>query len=364
MVAPSSCKNYLTLSGMTAVISLNMQKLKYYMKHCFTLLLFLFITGQVLAQDPVYSQFYNSPLQVNPALAGNNSSPFFTGNVRIQWPGLSNAYSTYSASYDQYLGESNSGIGFSLLNDSAGDGTLRNTKIGGVYSYNLKINRTNYVRGGVGVGIISKKLDWNKLQFGDAIDPQFGPISPGGTPYPSKEIQPGNTNRNVLDLSFGLLYYSPNFFAGLAVDHLNNPPDEFLTNDEKNFPGIPQRFTLHAGTEFALNSYNKKDMPAFISPNILFVKQGAFSQINVGAYAEIYSFLGGLSYRYSNTNGDAVIFSAGVRKGIFKLSYSFDMTFSDLSLSQGGAHELGIIVNTGFGANKRTDINDCLNIFR
>ena len=316
------------------------------------------------AQDPVYSQFYNAPLQLNPALAGNNSNPFFAGSVRVQWPGIANAYNTYSASYDQYLPNSNSGIGFSLLNDSAGDGTLRHTKISGIYSYNLRINRESYIRGGVEAGLVSKRLDWNKLVFGDALDPQFGAISPGGTPYPSKEIQPGNTDKTVFDLGVGFLYYSPQFYAGLAIDHLNNPSDEFLVNDEKNFPGIPPRLTIHAGTEFALDQYNKKDLRAFISPNILFVKQGGFTQLNVGAYTEINQLIAGLSYRHSNQIGDAVIFSAGARMGFFKISYSFDFTISDLSISQGGAHEIGIIYNLGEGSQNKVDIQDCLNIFR
>lgn len=328
------------------------------------LLIGVCLSLNINAQDPVYSQFYNAPLQLNPALAGNNDMPFFAGNVRIQWPGLSNAYSTYSASYDQYLPKSNSGLGITLLNDSAGDGTLRNTKISGVYSYNLRIRGDHYVRGGLELGMVSKRLDWNKLIFGDAIDPQFGAVSPGGSPYPSKEIQPGNTERTVFDLAFGLLYYSPSLYAGIAVDHLTNPADEFLINDEKNFPGIPQRITLHAGTEFAIDGFYKKGKSAFISPNAIFVRQGGFTQFNIGAYVEIYDFIAGLSYRTSNTNGDAVILSAGARMGFFKIAYSFDMTVSDLSLSQGGAHEIGIIYNMGAGKTQKFDINDCLNIFR
>jgi type IX secretion system PorP/SprF family membrane protein len=316
------------------------------------------------SQDPVYSQFYNAPLQLNPAMAGNNSNPFFSGNIRIQWPGISNAYATYSASYDQFLPNSNSGIGFSLLNDSAGDGTLRHTKVSGIYSYNLRINRKSYLRGGVEVGLVSKRLNWDKLVFGDALDPQFGAISPGGTPYPSKEVQPGNTDKTVFDLGVGFLYYSPTFYAGIAIDHLNNPSDEFLSNEEKNFPGIPPRFTFHGGTEFTLDQYNKKDLRAFISPNVLFVKQGGFTQLNIGAYAEINQLIAGLSYRHSNQIGDALIFSAGARMGYFKIAYSFDFTVSDLSVTQGGAHELGIIYNLGEGFRDPVDIQDCLNIFR
>lgn len=335
-----------------------------FMKPIFVILATLLCANYTVAQDPVYSQFYHAPLQLNPAMAGNNEAPFFAANARIQWPGLTKAYNTYSLSYDQFLPASNSGIGFAVLSDNSGDGALKNTKISGIYSYNLRIKRDHYVRGGIEAGLIQKSLDWDKLIFGDAIDPQFGAVSPGGTRYPSDEVQPGNTNRNALDLSVGLLYYSPNLYFGIAVDHLNNPPDEFLTNDEKNYPGIPPRITLHAGYEYKLAGYNNRGNPSFISPHFLFVKQGGFNQLNIGLGLEVNSIIGGIAFRNSNTNGDAVIFSAGARLGLTKLVYSFDFTVSDLGIAQGGSHELGMILNLEGNAPKKYDINDCLNIFR
>jgi hypothetical protein len=86
--------------------------------------------------------------------------------------------------------------------------------------------------------------------------------------------------------------------------------------------------------------------------------------LNIGAYAEINQLIAGLSYRHSNQIGDALIFSAGARMGYFKIAYSFDFTVSDLSVTQGGAHELGIIYNLGEGFRDPVDIQDCLNIFR
>ncbi len=323
----------------------------------------LCVSVSVIAQDPVFSQYQNAPIQLNPAMAGNNTQPFIAANVRVQWPGLANAYNTYALSYDQFIKGTNSGIGLSLLNDSAGDGTIHHTKVGGVYSYNLRIKRDHYVRGGIELGLLSKRIRWSKLQFGDALDPQFGAISPGGVPYPSKEIQPSNLNSTTVDLGVGIVYYSPFLHVGLAVDHLVNPRDEVFNNDQKNFLGIPQRITLHAGTEFKLNN-NKRGEKAFLSPNILLVRQGSFSQINFGANLQVGRFLSGLSYRFSNTNGDAIIFAAGFRMGDVKMMYSFDLTTSGLSLSQGGAHELGFVYNMFEKSEKKYDINDCMNIFR
>src|SRR5687767_13626321 len=63
------------------------------------------------AQDPVFSQFYLSPLQLNPALSGLTDDPRFSANYRNQFPGFNNAYRTYALSYDQFFSGFHSGIG-------------------------------------------------------------------------------------------------------------------------------------------------------------------------------------------------------------------------------------------------------------
>src|SRR5689334_15433040 len=67
------------------------------------------------AQDPIFSQFYLSPLQLNPGLTGLTEDPRFSANYRIQFPGFNNAYRTYALSYDQYFPYANIGAGFWLL---------------------------------------------------------------------------------------------------------------------------------------------------------------------------------------------------------------------------------------------------------
>jgi len=77
------------------------------MKQLKTFLLLFAITFSYLAvqaQDIHFSQFYMSPLNLNPALTGvMNSQVRVVGNYRNQWASVlkSNAFSTYSASYDQ-----------------------------------------------------------------------------------------------------------------------------------------------------------------------------------------------------------------------------------------------------------------------
>ena len=65
------------------------------MKHFFTLLVLVFITAITQAQDPHFSQFFSSPLTINPAFTGKFNGSFrVTGNYRNQWPTINNAFIT------------------------------------------------------------------------------------------------------------------------------------------------------------------------------------------------------------------------------------------------------------------------------
>ncbi|HYK55270.1 MAG TPA: type IX secretion system membrane protein PorP/SprF, partial [Flavisolibacter sp.] len=68
------------------------------------LFLSLFLLSAVLsskAQDPNFSQFFASPLTLNPALTGKFDGAFrVAGNYRNQWPTINNAFTTATVSVD------------------------------------------------------------------------------------------------------------------------------------------------------------------------------------------------------------------------------------------------------------------------
>src|ERR1043165_5579267 len=56
---------------------------------------------QAQAQDPHFSQFFSSPLTLNPALTGKfNGNIRASGNYRNQWPTINRAYTTATLSLD------------------------------------------------------------------------------------------------------------------------------------------------------------------------------------------------------------------------------------------------------------------------
>jgi len=321
----------------------------------------------VMGQDPVFSQFYNTHLQLNPAMAGNTVGPNFQLNYRNQWPGLSKIYNTYALSYDQAMDKLNSGIGGMILTDNAGDGTLVTTTIRGMYSYKLKLDNDLYLKGGFDVGFTNMGLDWNKLQFGDAIDPRSGGLSPGGLPLPSAEVNPGNNTKNYFTVGSGLVLYNPKYSIGISLANLNTPDISFLSDRSSQDVGgtaLPVRITIHAGNQITLDPGNKNQSGTFIALNTIYTRQGPFNQLNLGGYLSFRDVIMGVGFRHSFLNGDAIIPSIGFRKHFLKLTYSFDLTTSELGLGQGGSHEIGIGINFDYLYPKKQNYNDCFAIFR
>src|SRR5450432_204980 len=94
---------------------------------CFT----YFLPATSRAQDPEFSQFFASPLTLNPALTGKfNGTIRVAGNYRNQWPAVNNAFITSTISVDgnimtDRLPESDSwGIGIMAMTDKTASGIL------------------------------------------------------------------------------------------------------------------------------------------------------------------------------------------------------------------------------------------------
>lgn len=304
-------------------------------------LIFLLFALNVQAQDPQFSQFYAAPLYLNPALAGSAHCPRVTLNYRNQWPALNNAFVTYAASYDQNIDALSGGIGVILLRDKAGEGTVNTTTASFIYAYQATISRKASIRAALKVTYVQKSLDWDKLSFGDMIDPRYGFV------YQTLEQQPGALTKSFADFSAGIAAYSDLIYGGIAIDHLTQPDEAFIVSGSSE---LPMKVTAHFGAMIPIGYYSprmNKDEGTFISPNIIYQQQGGFNQINLGAYFTKMSFVGGLWYRgsFGTTDflsSDSFIALVGISKGMFKIGYSYDITVSQLSNASGGAHEVSL----------------------
>jgi type IX secretion system PorP/SprF family membrane protein len=333
------------------------------MKRLFSFVFFLLLVAFASAQDPIFSQFYAMPLQINPGFAGSSFAPRAGAAYRNQWSGFNNAYRTYAVFYEQSLERLNSGIGFNLEGDNAGDGIFKTNRASALYAYRLRVNDQLALKLGVEAGVHQTTLDWEKLIFPDQIDPL------GGISFDSEELRPDVTSRTAFDVSAGMLVVSERFYLGGALKHLNTPNQGILLVNDNLARGLPIRYTLHGGTEWVVNRGNKLKDPSFISPNFLFVSQGPYKQLNIGAYASMGSIFAGAWHRHTFRNADAVILLAGFREGVFKMGISYDITVSGLAGYSSGTYELsfGILFDKNERLRRkkqRADLNDCLRMFQ
>lgn len=281
-----------------------------------------------LAQDPQFTQFYANPLYLNPAFAGTARCPRVSLNYRNQWPALTGTFVTTSASYDQDVRGIMGGLGLLVTSDQAGKGTLNTTTVSGIYSYTQAVSRKFSLKAGFQATYFQKSLDWNKLTFGDMIDPRRGFI------YATNDVPRGGSVGNA-DFSAGLLGYTDIFFVGFAAHHLTEPNESLIVGTSK----MPLKITAHGGAAIPLGMRGKYGEPKTkISPNILYQQQAAFRQLNLGLYVDHGPIMAGVWYR----SKDAFIALIGFHTGQLKFGYSYDVTTSKLTTATAGSHEISL----------------------
>ena len=309
-----------------------MKKIKYLFILCFL------VSNQqeVFAQDPTFTQFYANPLYLNPAFAGSNKCPRISMNYRNEWPNLSGNYVTYSASYDKYVKNIKGGIGLLATYDQQGRGTISTSMLGLIYSYHLKVNRKFTLLFGARAAYYQKSLDVTKLTFGDMIDHRKGFI------YNTGDILQ-NASRQFFNASIGAVGFSKNFYAGLALHHINQPNESMITNGVS-----PQkmRITAHAGAIISLVKGARGTKSTTLMPNIIFQYQQGFMEMNIGTYVKHGNLTFGTWFR----NKDAFILSLGIQTKSFRVGYSYDITVSKLNNGTSyGSHEVSMGFNLSCG---------------
>ena len=299
--------------------------------------IFMIVFSNAFAQDPQLSQFYSSTIYTNPAFAGATKKIRIATNARNQYTGLNKSYNTSVTSVDAYVPKMQSGLGAIVAIDQAGDGYLTTLSIGGIYSYNLPVNRNWNANFGLKAEIQQKSYDFNKFIFGDQLDPVLG-----YTGKPSGEIRPSEL---ILfpNFSAGALIYSENFYAGFAINNLTEPNQSFVLSNSIDQPYVlPRRFTAHLGANIDLKKSRFESNRVSLSPNILFMSQRDFYQVNVGTYIKKQAITTGVWFRQTSRNSDAIIFLLGLRFQKFRVGYSYDLTISNAKTATVGSHEISL----------------------
>lgn len=337
------------------------------MKKYLTIIVLGLASLSLYAQDIHFSQFYASPLNLNPALTG-----LFNGNLRgvvnyrNQWNSFA-PFTTYAGSVDVNVGQgflNNDliGVGVNFFNDVAGDAEFSTTQANFSMSYIKTLGSRfarNYLSVGFQGGLSQRSVDYSKLTFGS----QFN-----GFEY-DPSLATGETvafeNYSFLDLAAGITWMlvpkdEMNFYIGLAFHHLNVPDQSFtgISNDN-----LYLRYTGHIGAQIPLNE------EVDLVPGVMAMVQGPHQQVNGGLNVKY--TINDLSYRetaislgiwqrmgideLNDYRTDATIISARVDYLNLSLGVSYDINVSslqDASNAMGGP-EVSLMFTTNLPQRDR-----------
>ena len=216
------------------------------------------------AQDIHFSQFYSSPLNLNPAMTGvMNCTDRFTLVYRNQWASVlkSNAFNTFGISYDRKntVGRYDYwGFGVNIWGDRAGDVDFSTISPQLAVSYSKYIagsrKTAHYLSFGVEGGMSNRSINFTNMKFGlQSKDGEYCPTCPSG-----EDLTSFDPSFWFGELAAGLLWFSTfsdeaSFYVGGAYSHLTRPNQTFF-RDTANRPQVPlySKITAHAGGDFGL----------------------------------------------------------------------------------------------------------------
>ncbi|MEL7223072.1 MAG: PorP/SprF family type IX secretion system membrane protein, partial [Bacteroidota bacterium] len=303
----------------------------------------------ILAQDFHYSQFYNAPIHLNPALTGVfNGDVRLQGNYRSQWRQVPVEYQTFTLAVDKKFirnieKSSFFAAGLGLNYDLAGDGNLAWTDVNLNASFTQHLSKGFFVTLGGQAAVIQRKFDEEFLRFADQFDPGSGSFNQSINTSETFATQ----NHSFADFSLGvnfhwqaLEHYSRFDYKekrskvdlGVGLMHLAQPDQSFIEDID-----VPLYRRLSAYVRGVLQIAQPLDLVA------------AFSVQSQGPYRE-YVFMEGLrihldrqpgkqialqagiGYRF-NEFGDAYFPTVQIEYNALRVGLSYDINTSDFNIA-------------------------------
>lgn len=308
------------------------------------LVAFVAASKKVSGQDLHFSQFNNSPANLNPALTGVFAGDLrLIANYRSQWKSVPVDYRTLSASFDSRLFHKTFGangyLGYGLVfnNDVAGDGEIGISQLGANLSYVRQLSDALFVSLGGQFSIYQRSVSPEKLTYeeqwnGDLFDPN----SSNGESFSTTSKLFGGISSGI-NLHYQLEGTRTKFDVGTGISHLNQPNKSFQGDPAAN---LPIKFSPHLLSTLQLSP--RIDLRL----NGLFEKQTSYQEALAGVAlryhfstlqdAELNAQLG-----FAMRFGDALIPSAEVQFKNWTAGFSYDRNFSafEVATSQRGGPE-------------------------
>jgi len=252
-------------------------------------------------QDNIYTQFFNSPIYLNPALTGQ-----FEGDLRMtmiyrnQWTSIPGDLSYTTASIDYNMPQFGGGVGLLFSRSSEGTAFLTNNNIAGTYAYS--VGSEGFVLSfGLQAGVADRTIDYNKLVFDDQIDPRLGFIPGSAT---AADAIPFN-NKFYFDSGAGINLVAGEFNIGGALQHINQPNESFTGTPAR----LPMRWTGHLSYRYDLDAGENmyEDEKSFIIPSVVYTKQATSQTLSAGIQYKHKGVNAGLWYHSGGESGPSAV---------------------------------------------------------
>lgn len=299
----------------------------------YLILLFLFLSNFIQAQDIHFSQMNTAPLYMNPSTTGFFNGDYrFTAIYRNQWATVTVPYKSISASTDyNFLSKSNLlGLGFLVFSDRAGDSKFTTNMFAVSLSYDkaLDAEQTLFTNFGIQAGYTNSYLDYTNLNFEENY--LGAPLTETFT----------TDNYGYFDTNLGFsTYYLPSkdlsFEFGASAFHLNNPVQTY-TGDLTAI--IPKKYIFNLEASLPI------DRMSVLYPKIFYSYQKPHQELVMGVLGrikmekngkDVKAFYLGILDRWN----DAFILVAKMDINKFSINLVYDINYSGLvkaSYAQGG----------------------------
>jgi len=253
--------------------------MKLFKHHILFFVLFQFFAESLQAQDPQYSQYFNSPLSLNPAFTGYYDGKHrLTTNFRNQWLGAGDPFTTASVGFDtrllsEKLNNNILGIGAMVMGDRTATGVYNSSYGSLSAAYHQALDEEGFQHLGVGFqgSWGSRFLDYNRISFNNQFASRGFDLS-----LPSNENF-NSRNASYVDFNFGVMYNylkdRKRFFIGSSYYHVNQPGMNFGGNEPYI---LPSRVTIHGGASILVGIQGE----LFLSGN--YMSQGGASNASFG----------------------------------------------------------------------------------
>jgi type IX secretion system PorP/SprF family membrane protein len=288
------------------------------MKKLLAPLLLFFCVAAFAQQDPLYAQYLNNPILLNPAYAGSNQQWQSTAGYRSQWSGFDGNPTTLNFSSHLSLVDNKVGVGLIAVQDKIGE--VKNTEFTLNYSYRLEVKENKYLYFGLSTGMVRYNSDPGLLNLQIKNDPAFT-----------------YTNEFQFNTGAGLMLKTDQYLIGVSVPKLI--PNRITENDT-----TVQVYNQHLYV-FGVFTHNFNERLMLKPALLLKATSGAPLSVDVNVNLVVdqnYTF--GLLTRNLNTVG----LLAQIKMKQYKFGYVFEMPTNQSVGQRFLSHEISLTYSLPF----------------